>query len=189
MRIELFILLVTTVVVGNIYTDGYYYKYIMSQKKLLQISGVVFGGLALYMLLKKTPNNAYQLIDKTNEYLKYLPIDQNTTDIINPILDLTKNNYFRSNNNLATHNSDQNTPIVGTYTNPIQRVKRSVSNARKKFVAARQKWKCNDCKQLLEAWFDVDHVLSLERGGNNEVDNLVALCKGCHGRKTTIDNL
>ena len=122
--------------------------------------------------------------------MKYLPIDQNTTNIINPILDLTKNNYFRSNDNLVSHNDQQNTPILGVHSGGgFTQVKRSVSNARKKFVAAKQKWRCNDCKQLLEAWYDVDHVLSLEHGGSNDIDNLVALCKNCHGRKTTIENL
>jgi 5-methylcytosine-specific restriction endonuclease McrA len=29
----------------------------------------------------------------------------------------------------------------------------------------------------------------LEYGGSNHIDNLVALCRECHGKKTTIENL
>ena len=67
--------------------------------------------------------------------------------------------------------------------------KRSVSETKKKFVASRQNWKCGDCQSQLTAWFEVDHVVRLEYGGSNHVDNLVALCRECHGKKTTMENL
>jgi 5-methylcytosine-specific restriction endonuclease McrA len=67
--------------------------------------------------------------------------------------------------------------------------KRSVSETKKKFVASRQNWKCGDCSQQLNAWFEIDHKVRLEHGGSNHVDNLVALCRECHGKKTTIENL
>ena len=67
--------------------------------------------------------------------------------------------------------------------------KRSVSETKKKYVAAQQGWKCGDCQRQLPAWFEVDHVIALEHGGSNHVDNLVALCRECHGRKTTMENL
>ena len=67
--------------------------------------------------------------------------------------------------------------------------KRSVSETKKKFVAARQGWKCENCKKQLPAWFEVDHVIRLEHGGSNHIDNLVALCRDCHGEKTAIENL
>jgi 5-methylcytosine-specific restriction endonuclease McrA len=67
--------------------------------------------------------------------------------------------------------------------------KRSVSETKKKFVASRQNWKCGDCNNQLTAWFEVDHKIRLEYGGSNHIDNLVALCRECHGKKTTIENL
>ena len=67
--------------------------------------------------------------------------------------------------------------------------KRSVSETKKKFVAARQNWHCGDCQRQLPAWFEVDHKIRLEYGGSNHVDNLVALCRDCHGKKTAIENL
>jgi 5-methylcytosine-specific restriction endonuclease McrA len=67
--------------------------------------------------------------------------------------------------------------------------KRSVSETKKKFVAARQNWHCGDCQTQLSAWFEVDHKVRLEYGGSNHVDNLVALCRECHGKKTAMENL
>ena len=67
--------------------------------------------------------------------------------------------------------------------------KRSVSETKKKFVASNQNWKCGKCGTQLPAWFEVDHKIRLDQGGDNHVDNLVALCRSCHGQKTTMENL
>jgi 5-methylcytosine-specific restriction endonuclease McrA len=67
--------------------------------------------------------------------------------------------------------------------------KRSVSETKKKYVASNQGWKCGDCNQQLNAWFEVDHIKRLEYGGTNEVSNLVALCRDCHGKKTAMENM
>jgi 5-methylcytosine-specific restriction endonuclease McrA len=70
-----------------------------------------------------------------------------------------------------------------------QPTKRSVSETKKKYVASSQNWKCGGCGKQLTAWFEVDHKVRLEYGGSNEVSNLVALCRECHGEKTTMENL
>ena len=67
--------------------------------------------------------------------------------------------------------------------------KRSVSETKKKWVASNQNWCCGNCKKKLPAWFEVDHKISLENNGSNHVDNLVALCRDCHGEKTAKENL
>ena len=41
---------------------------------------------------------------------------------------------------------------------------------------------------MLPAWFEVDHVVRLADGGTNDVDNLVAYCRSCHGKKTMMEN-
>jgi 5-methylcytosine-specific restriction endonuclease McrA len=64
-----------------------------------------------------------------------------------------------------------------------------VSETKKKYVASCQNWKCGNCKQQLTAWFEVDHVVRLEHGGSNEVQNLIALCRECHGQKTAMENM
>lgn len=67
--------------------------------------------------------------------------------------------------------------------------KRRVSQTTKKMVAARQKWKCNLCKKLLDHKYETDHITPLHQGGTNFPDNLQALCRKCHGLKTIDDQL
>ena len=62
--------------------------------------------------------------------------------------------------------------------------KRRVSGHQKKYVASRQKWKCNNCNELLDYSYEVDHIIPLYQGGNNHIKNLQALCRNCHGKKT-----
>ena len=71
----------------------------------------------------------------------------------------------------------------------VRATKRSVSETKKKYVASMQNWKCKKCSQQLNAWFEVDHIKRLEYGGTNEVQNLVALCRECHGQKTAMENM
>ena len=58
----------------------------------------------------------------------------------------------------------------------------------KKFVAANQKWSCNHCQQLLDSTYAIDHIIPVYQGGSNEMSNLQALCRNCHGKKTLDDN-
>jgi hypothetical protein len=157
----------------------------------------------LYILFKKNPLRAQQMIGASNEYLKYLPIDRNTSNMISPILDFTsKQNMSPVQNGYNMSGGEQyNNPIVSMpessnmyaenriMNSGKKSTKRSVSETKKKFVASRQDWKCGDCQTQLTAWFEVDHKVRLEYGGSNHVDNLVALCRECHGKKTTMENL
>lgn len=209
MRIELILLFGAGFIIANIYTDGKYFKKLFEWKKYYQMIGVALGALIIYWLIKKDPRKAKDIITTSNEYLKYLPIDQNSSRFISPVLDFTGGALtgagagaavVEENNMLATNN-----PIINMFSNTEdkrQRVqenrmvqsgkkstKRSVSETKKKYVAARQNWHCGDCNNQLTAWFEVDHKIRLEYGGSNHIDNLVALCRECHGKKTTIENL
>ena len=66
---------------------------------------------------------------------------------------------------------------------PRKKRKRFSSAVRNK-IAAQQKWKCNHCLELLTDTFEVDHIIPLHKDGTNELSNLQALCRNCHGRKT-----
>jgi len=35
---------------------------------------------------------------------------------------------------------------------------------------------------------EVDHIVPLRAGGTNDAENLQALCKSCHSRKTAIED-
>lgn len=191
MRIELWLLLITGVILFHIYTDGKFTKNLMMYKKYFKMAGVVFGAFIIYILLKKNPANAENIIRTSNEYLKYMPIDKNTTSMISPILDFTsKHSYGGSENHPIVHVPNAQTRGQNVMMKSGKKgTKRSVSETKKKFVASRQNWKCNGCNEQLNAWFEIDHVVRLEYGGSNHVDNLVALCRECHGKKTTIENL
>ena len=67
--------------------------------------------------------------------------------------------------------------------------KRRVSETIKKVVAANQKWHCNMCQNMLDASYEVDHKVPLYKGGDNNVNNLQALCRNCHGKKTIYDKM
>lgn len=186
MRIEIFLFIMASLIMANIYTDGKILKKALSFKKYYQMAGVAVGTLFIYYLLKKNPLKTREILIASNDYIKYLPIDKSTTDIISPMINFTaKNTDFVGGSNVSNiHQIEQNQNING-----ILKTKRSVSETKKKFVGSRQNWNCNECKQQLKASFEVDHIIRLEHGGSNEVDNLVALCRGCHGDKTTIENL
>ena len=191
MRFELVILLVAGFFMANIYTDGKYMNMVLSWKKYYQMAGIAFGALMFYILIKKNPLRAKEIITTSNDYIKYLPIDKNTSNIISPILDFTTKQGFISDNNqpiLSLSNTSQ-VAEDRIMSSGKQSTKRSVSETKKKFVASRQGWTCGDCKNQLTAWFEVDHTVRLEHGGSNHVDNLVALCRDCHGKKTAMSFL
>jgi 5-methylcytosine-specific restriction endonuclease McrA len=199
MRVEILIFIIAGLIIANIYTEGKVLKKLLSFKKYYQMIGVAFGAFMLYILLKRNPLRAQQVISSTNDYIKYLPIDKNTTNMISPILDFTSRQDFSE----GSHNGRDayNYPVIPmpnqNHTVSENRMlqsgkkatKRSVSETKKKYVASNQDWKCGDCGCKLPAWFEVDHKVRLEYGGSNHVDNLVALCRDCHGKKTAIENL
>lgn len=196
MRIEIFIFLVAAAVVFHIYTEGKYTKVIFQQKKYLQIGGIVLGAIVLCWLLRKDPMRAKSMLETSHEYLKYMPIDGSTSRFLSPILDMTAKHGFLQ--------EVQKQPVLALDTASVSGlaidspngstggsriVKRSVSETKKKYVASRQRWTCKDCGTMLTATFEIDHIVRLDRGGTNHIDNLAALCPNCHRQKTMLENL
>ena len=59
----------------------------------------------------------------------------------------------------------------------------------KKRIAARQKWRCAICKQLLDETFELDHIRPLFKGGHpTDESNLQALCKRDHLFKSAVSD-
>jgi hypothetical protein len=154
---------------------------------------VIIGilGVSLYLLLKRNPGQSKKMLLYTNNLIKYMPIDKSTVDMISPIFDFTSKT---DNNFMSEMNGIQN---PGTNPSIKQRLqlsgqkatKRSVSETKKKYVASIQDWKCGHCNNKLTHTFEIDHKVRLEHGGGNEPDNLVALCRECHGQKTASENM
>ena len=145
------------------------------------MAGFAFAGLSIYLFIKKNPGESQSLIQQATNIIKYMPTAKSSLDVFTPFTDFTNQTPFMSSNEQHQVNRIMESGKTGT--------KRCVSETKKKFVAAQQGWKCEHCKKQLPAWFEVDHKIRLEYGGSNHVDNLVALCRDCHGKKTAMENL
>ena len=205
MKLELIIFGITGLLILNTYYEGKYSKFILKWKKYIQMGTIFFIGLSIYLLFKKNPIQSKNFLLYANNAVKYMPIDKYSKDIISPIFDLTsksssfmegfnqENNHYENSNSNSYFNSSYNNgqgQRLGTGLGQGQKAtKRSVSETKKKFVASNQQWLCGECKKQLNAWFEVDHKVRLEHGGGNEVGNLVALCRECHGKKTAMENM
>lgn len=158
MRIELLILLAAGLLMANVYTEGKYLKKMLSFKKYYQMAGIAFGALMIYILFKKNPLRAQQMISTTNDYIKYLPLDRGTSNLISPILDFTSKQNFAGD---QYENPSFNYPVIPMPNNQQtvsenrivqsgkKATKRSVSETKKKYVASNQNWKCGDRKSVV----------------------------------------
>ena len=197
MRIELWILFITAGLMYNAYYDNIFSKKIKENMKYIQIGIIGFGGLILYLFLKRHPTESHKMLHHASEMIKYMPIDRSSADLITPFFDFTKTHNFLK---------PQGAQPIGTMDNDItpqmkrmlrsggtngsgKIMKRSVSETKKKYVASNQNWFCGHCKHQLDATFEVDHIIELQNGGTNEITNLVALCRNCHGKKTMMTKL
>ena len=168
----------------NTYYDGKYVEILKSWKKYYQMATIAFVGLSTYVFLRKYPGQSRNLMTHANGIIKYMPIDKESSDLLTPFFNLTKSEN-------GNGNDEQGQQHVQRMMNSgrVANNKRCVSETKKKYVAAQQGWKCGDCQRQLPAWFEVDHRVRLDSGGSNHVDNLVAMCRDCHGKKTAMENL
>lgn len=175
MKLEIILILAVAFVIYDSYYGKGYMKYIYSLKKHAKTIAVLVGILGVYLMVKKDPSNFKKVLLNANRFVTTLPMNQ--TDYPNP--------FSYGNGDF----SDPASSIKKLMTSGKGATKRSVSETKKKYVASSQDWKCGGCGKKLNAWFEVDHKVRLEYGGGNEVDNLVALCRECHGEKTAMENM
>ena len=197
MKIEFIIFIITAILIANTYYDGKLVKLfnMIKHSKYLKMITFGFAGLSIYLFLKKNPKNSKEFLGQANEMIKTLPMTRDSASIIGPFLSLTNSKSFNDMNDSIGEGGGGGGG--GGFQSQINRMmqsgkgstKRSVSETKKKFIAANQNWICKDCNKQLPAWFEVDHVIALHNGGTNEIDNLVALCRDCHGKKTAMDRL
>jgi len=206
-KFEFIVFIITAALVLNTYYDGKYFKMVetTNARKYIKMATIGFFGLSMYLFMKKNPANSQSIMHHANELIKYMPISRESADMLTPFFDMTNKRAFFSNG--SGGDDDGNNDDAGGWTNRREQnsinkimssgkttgtgggpTKRSVSESKKKFVAAEQGWKCGECKRQLPGWFEVDHKIRLEHGGSNAVDNLVALCRDCHGKKTAFEN-
>jgi len=216
-KAEYIVFLVAAFLIVNTYYDGRLTKLFQTNQKWMKMAMFAFAGLSLFLFLRRNPDNSRQLMFHANDIIKYMPISKGTADMITPFFDMTGGPPPNDGGAMGRATGGQTSGASGSAmgramssavgTTPSwgggggsaseRRIlnsgknssKRSVSETKKKYVAAQQGWKCGDCQRQLPAWFEVDHVIALEHGGSNHVDNLVALCRDCHGKKTAMSFL
>jgi len=194
MRIEIVILVVAGLFIYNAYHDGKYSKMLLSYKKYYKMILIAFLALCFYIMVKRNPLQTKNLLLYTNNMIKFMPIDRSSMDLISPIFDLsTKQTSFMEGFNSSLNPGYEYNPVLQAKQQrnllSSKPVKRSVSETKKKYVASMQDWKCGQCRKKLSHTFEVDHKIRLEHGGGNDVTNLVALCRECHGEKTAMENM
>jgi len=181
MKLEIIILFIIGFIVFNIYYDWKFIKMFYLYKKYFTIAVVIILGLLIYLLIKRDPLQTKKILLYANNVVKYMPIDKKSIDVISPILDFTN-----KQNSSSSFMTDMNTSLNQT---TIKATKRSVSETKKKFIASQQNWRCGQCNSQLNHTYEIDHRVRLEYGGSNDVNNLVALCRNCHGEKTAKENM
>jgi len=181
----------------NSYHNGKYTKMLFSYKKYFQMGFFGLLGISLWLLIKRDPNQCKNILQCANNMVKYMPIDKQSMELFSPIVDFTDTG-FMNQLNMSQQNRENNSGLTRMLQSGGQgqgqgqgqkATKRSVSETKKKYVASSQNWKCGSCHKELNAWFEVDHKLRLEYGGGNNVENLIALCRECHGRKTAMERM
>jgi len=171
MNLKFIVLLFTGGVLYNTYHDNFIVNHMKTKLKYYKMAVIAVFGIGLFLVLSRNPGESWNTMNAVKNYIHVLPIDRQAKDMIKPFLEKKEERSIEKiTSSSRTH-------------------KRSVSETKKKYIASQQNWKCNHCKQQLTAWFEVDHIKRLDQGGTNDVQNLVALCRNCHGEKTSMENI
>jgi hypothetical protein len=172
MRLELAAVAVTAFLVADTYYDGVYTKSLRIGVKYVKIAGILSAAVVAYLLLKRKPRETQSLLVSAGEMFRHMPVDRKTASLVSLFTSQTAGDAA----------AERRVLLSGAGT-----TKRSVSEAKKKYVAAAQKWACARCGKPLPACYEVDHIKELQDGGSNEVSNLQAMCRDCHGAKTQMN--
>ena len=178
---EYLVLLLTAAVALNRYFDNRLFAAVYARyRKHFHVAAILLLGLALFYSMRCAADGSSRdwVRLAAGRAQGYVPDDMRAS--VHPLLDLTARG-LRDAQALAAH---PQRPGAEAHT---RKTARSVSESRKKLVAANQRWRCALCRQTLPPTYEVDHVLRLEYGGSNDCDNLQALCPNCHRYKTMME--
>lgn len=188
MKLETFLIAFLGIFLYDLYYDHVIWNTYKKYKKYSLFAFYVFVAFSLYLTFKRDPNNSYYLMQTVKNLINHAPIDKDAKELFTPLLQIPNITQMlkTSNNNVVSLDSYIQTPQYKRMLNSgaNNNCKRSVSETKKKHIASRQDWKCSKCGMKLPGSFEVDHIIALQHGGTNHVDNLEALCRNCHGEKT-----
>ena len=112
------ILIITGLLVYNVYYDNILVKSFSSYYKYYKIAGIIVLGIGFYSIIKKNPKESIETINALNQYINVMPIDKSSKNMITPFLTNTQNNASNKSTNRLMQNSRTH--------------KRSVSETKKK---------------------------------------------------------
>jgi len=154
-KFEFIIFIITAALVLNTYYDGKYFKLVESvnARKYIKMATIGFFGLSMYLFMKKNPENSHNIMQHANEFIKYMPISRESADMLTPFFDMTNKRAFfgqGGNGSNASADNDDAGWTTRREQNSVNKImtsgkagvggagptKRSVSESKKKFVAA-----------------------------------------------------
>lgn len=190
MRIELWVILIGGLLCYDYYKNRQYTAFILSYAMYYKVIGIVFVIISVIMYIRAHPHEGLEMLEYSKSFAYKRKVNRSDGRTRMSVLDLTLGEGFMSGLNDIKHgprqiaSSSSNEPRITAVP-----VKRAVSETKKKYIASNQNWKCGKCKDQLDHTFEIDHKVRLEYGGTNDVENLIALCRNCHGKKTALENM
>lgn len=178
MSVQFWIIVICGFILYNMYYETNVLKNVYKYKKYYKMLMVVAFGLGALQIIKSSPTVSYEHMNTLNQFIRFMPLDRQSKDMLTPFLQ-----------SHVPETSNYPSASIKRLKQSGKSTKRCVSETKKKYVASLQNWKCSKCHEQLSAWYEVDHKQRLEHGGTNELDNLEALCRECHGEKTAMENL
>lgn len=67
-------------------------------------------------------------------------------------------------------------------------IRHPISSQERRNIIESQQNKCNTCSSELSDYYEIDHIIAMQFGGTDELNNLQALCCECHARKSRTEN-
>mgnify|MGYP001414627529 CR=1 FL=1 len=165
------LIVIAIILIINVLYDNNLVNYYNQYKKYIKISLIIIVFWFLYSSKDGDNEFANKILESMNKVDSVPITHKNISNIITKF----------ANNSNTTSNSNNKKTIA---------TKRNVPESVKKYVAGNiQKWKCRSCNCILDSAYEVDHIMPLHMGGSNDINNLRALCRNCHGKKTVKDRI
>ena len=123
-----------------------------------------------------------QSLHKHSQMCTFTPLKSNVKHILHNETDQTEviQKLQEKNKALQQENTQLKRQLKG-----IKRVTTSL----RQMIANNQERKCGQCSNDLQTYFQVDHIIGKQFGGDNSLENLMALCGECHNQKSALENI
>ena len=184
------VVIISGAVIWDIISGGKVQRKLADVQKYGKVAIALIVGLGLLLMVNKPGNSKVDMVRTASDIVSVLPASA-TTRLMKGGIGIVSQASNSGLGNWSTLNSTPSTQVETTIPamSSNKTKSRSVSEARKKSVAASQGWRCSGCNEMLSATYEVDHIIELQDGGTNDVNNLTAMCRNCHGEKTLQERL